>query len=128
MSFSAVRPHPLVPRRWAGSHIDASLAVALAVASVGYVVALAPGGTHRPVTTGAILLAVAGPLALLWRQTAPLMTQAWTSSVVVLNAAAGLVAAGLARDLVAGAERAAEAIDSGGAAHALDRLVEVSNA
>ena len=47
--------------------------------------------------------------------------------IVVLNAAAGLVAAGLARDLVAGVERAAEAIDSGGAGAALDRLVTVSN-
>ncbi len=83
-----VRPHPLVPRRWAGSHIDAWLAGALAVASVGYL-ALPAGGPYRPVTAGAVLLAVVGPLALLWRQTAPLMTQAWTSSVVVLNAGAG---------------------------------------
>ena len=72
-----------------GSHIDAWLAGALAVASVAYLLALAAGGFYRPVTAGAILLAVVGPLALLWRQTAPLVTQACTSSVVVLNSAAG---------------------------------------
>jgi signal transduction histidine kinase len=84
-----VRTHPLVPRRWAGSHIDAWLAGALAVASAAYLLALPAGGPDRPVSPGAVLLAVVGPLALLWRQTAPLATQAWTSSVVVLNAAAG---------------------------------------
>jgi signal transduction histidine kinase len=83
------RPHPLVPRRWAGSHIDAWLAGALAVASVAYLLALPAGGPYRPVSAGAVLLAVVGPLALLWRQTAPLVTQGCTSSVVVLNAAAG---------------------------------------
>lgn len=89
-SSSVVRPHPLVPRRWAGTHIDAWLAGTLAVASVGYLLALPTGDLFPPVTTGGFLLAVVGPLALLWRQTAPLMTQGWTSSVVVLNAAAGL--------------------------------------
>ncbi len=59
------------------------------MASVGYLVALPTGGPFRPVSAGAVLLAVVGPLALLWRQTAPLMTQAATSSVVALNAAAG---------------------------------------
>ena len=48
--------------------------------------------------------------------------------IVVLNAAAGLVAAGLAEDLPAGADLAARAIDEGAAARALERLVEVSNA
>jgi len=65
------------------------LAVSLAVASVAYVLALPAGGPFRPVTAGALLLAAVGPLALLWRQTAPLSTQAWTSFIVVLNAAAG---------------------------------------
>jgi signal transduction histidine kinase len=88
-SFSAVRPHPLVPRRWAGTHVDAWLAGTLAVASVGYLLALPAGGPYRPLTAGAFLLAVVGPLALLWRQTAPLATQAGTSSVVILNSAAG---------------------------------------
>src|SRR3712207_7169010 len=39
------------------------------------------GGPLRPETVGAYVLAVVGPLALLWRQTAPLLTQAATSSV-----------------------------------------------
>jgi anthranilate phosphoribosyltransferase len=46
--------------------------------------------------------------------------------VVVLNAAAGLVAAGAVDDLPAGIERAAASIDSGAAAAALDRLVVAS--
>lgn len=47
--------------------------------------------------------------------------------MVVLNAAAGLVVADVASDLRDGIDRAAEAIDSGAAADALKRLVEVSN-
>jgi anthranilate phosphoribosyltransferase len=47
--------------------------------------------------------------------------------IVVLNAAAGLVAAGLAADLGEGVDLAAGAIDSGRAAAAIDRLVSVSN-
>jgi len=46
--------------------------------------------------------------------------------VVLLNAAAGLVAAGLAIDLAAGIEAAAAAVDGGGARRALGELVEVS--
>jgi anthranilate phosphoribosyltransferase len=46
--------------------------------------------------------------------------------IVVLNAAAGLVVGDLAPDLAAGVTMAAEAIDSGRAATALDRLVEAS--
>jgi anthranilate phosphoribosyltransferase len=48
--------------------------------------------------------------------------------IVVLNAAAGLVAAGLAGDMAAGLDHARAAIDGGSAAHALDRMVEVSSA
>lgn len=48
--------------------------------------------------------------------------------IVVLNAAAGLVAAGHATDITSGMTRAAEAIDSGGATAALERLVRASNA
>ncbi|MGH8995110.1 MAG: anthranilate phosphoribosyltransferase [Acidimicrobiales bacterium] len=44
----------------------------------------------------------------------------------VLNAAAGLVVAGLTPDLVAGIEMSAAAIDSGAAAGVLDRLVAAS--
>jgi anthranilate phosphoribosyltransferase len=47
---------------------------------------------------------------------------------VLLNAAAGLVAAGVADDLVEGIAVGAEAIDQGRAAGALDDLVRVSNA
>jgi len=46
--------------------------------------------------------------------------------VVVLNAAAGLLVAGVAPDLADGVEQAAAAIDSGAAAAALDRLVVAS--
>jgi anthranilate phosphoribosyltransferase len=46
--------------------------------------------------------------------------------VVVLNAAAGLVAAGKSTDVAEGLALAADAIDSGRARAALDRLVEVS--
>jgi anthranilate phosphoribosyltransferase len=43
--------------------------------------------------------------------------------LVLLNAAAAIYAGGLAPDLAAGLERAAEAIDSGAAATVLERLV-----
>ncbi|HWL44141.1 MAG TPA: anthranilate phosphoribosyltransferase [Ilumatobacter sp.] len=48
--------------------------------------------------------------------------------IVVLNAAAGLVVAGLADDLADGVGRAAAAIDSGAATAALERLVAESQA
>lgn len=48
--------------------------------------------------------------------------------VVLVNAAAAIVAADLTGDLGEAMERAADAIDSGRARAALDRLVEVSNA
>jgi anthranilate phosphoribosyltransferase len=48
--------------------------------------------------------------------------------IVVLNAAAGLIAAGMAADLAEGLSAAAAAIDDGRAARALDQLIEVSNA
>ena len=47
--------------------------------------------------------------------------------VVVLNAAAGLVAAGRVEDMKAGLDMAADAIDSGGASRVLDLMVEASN-
>nr|AIA13243.1 Oxidoreductase molybdopterin binding domain protein [uncultured bacterium] len=46
--------------------------------------------------------------------------------IVLLNAAAALVVAGTVTDLGAGIEAAAESVDSGAAATALDRLVAVS--
>ena len=48
--------------------------------------------------------------------------------IVVLNAAAGLVVAGVAPDLVDGCERAAAAIDSGAAAAKLHDLIELTAA
>ncbi len=48
--------------------------------------------------------------------------------IVCLNAAAALVAAGLADDLASGVGAACASIDDGGAAAALDRLVAISNA
>src|SRR5205807_9422058 len=48
--------------------------------------------------------------------------------IVLLNAAAGLVAAGVTDDLAGGLERAATSIDSGAAAGVLERLVAVSQA
>jgi len=47
--------------------------------------------------------------------------------IAVLNAAAALVVADAARDLREGLERAAQAVDSGAAKEALERLVAVSN-
>jgi anthranilate phosphoribosyltransferase len=47
--------------------------------------------------------------------------------IVALNAAAGLVVAGVADDLADGLARATESIDSGAAAAALDRLVAASH-
>jgi anthranilate phosphoribosyltransferase len=47
--------------------------------------------------------------------------------IVSLNAAAGLVAAGIASDFSDGIERASEAIDSGRSAAALDSLIQTSN-
>ncbi len=48
--------------------------------------------------------------------------------IVILNAAAALIVAGVARDLKEGAERAANAIDTGAARKALDDLVRITNA
>ena len=48
--------------------------------------------------------------------------------IVLLNAAAGLVAAGLVDELAAGVARAAASIDEGAAAAALERLVKESTA
>ena len=47
--------------------------------------------------------------------------------IVLLNAAAGLVVAGIAESIAEGVERAATAIDSAAAATALERMVAVSN-
>ena len=48
--------------------------------------------------------------------------------IAAFNAAAGLVVAGAAPDLRSGVERAQEALDTGAARGALDKLVAASNA
>jgi anthranilate phosphoribosyltransferase len=48
--------------------------------------------------------------------------------IALINAAAGLVVAGAARDLDDGVKRAAHAVDEGAAAATLEKLAEVSNA
>ena len=47
--------------------------------------------------------------------------------IAVLNAAAGLVVAGVSEDLAAGVERAGAVIDGGEAARVLDELVRISS-
>ncbi len=47
--------------------------------------------------------------------------------IVILNAAAALVVAGLARTIAEGIAPVAEAIDSGNAARSLEKLIEISN-
>ena len=48
--------------------------------------------------------------------------------IVLLNAAAGLIAAGVADDMASGLEKAARAVDSGDATESLERLIETSRA
>jgi len=48
--------------------------------------------------------------------------------IVLLNAAAALAVAGKAEDIASGLSPAAESIDTGAAAEALDKLIELSNA
>ena len=47
--------------------------------------------------------------------------------IVLMNAGAGLLVAGLAENLKDGAEKAAQSIDSGAAKQALEKLIAVSN-
>jgi len=75
--------------RWVGTRVDVCLAAGLAVLAVLQVLLVPVGPPYEPVTEGRLLLAVLGPAALLWRQTAPLVAQAGTSGTIVVNAAAG---------------------------------------
>jgi signal transduction histidine kinase len=75
--------------RWTGTRTDAWLAGGLAVLAVLHVLLLPVRPLYEPVSEGRLLLAVLGPLALLWRQTAPVVAQAGASTTVVVNAAAG---------------------------------------
>jgi signal transduction histidine kinase len=78
------RGHP-----WGVTRPDAWLAGAVAVATVGIVLAAPTAAPYRPVDALAVVLAVAGPLALLWRQVLPLAALAVAGLVIVANAAAG---------------------------------------
>jgi signal transduction histidine kinase len=80
---------PKAQGRWVGTRVDAWLAAGLAVLAVLQVLFLPVGPQYQPVTEGRLLLAVLGPAALLWRQTAPLVAQSGASGTVVVNAAAG---------------------------------------
>jgi len=76
-------------RAWAGTHVDAVLAAVLVVVSVGFVLAVPADPPYEPASGLTVLLAAAGPVALLWRQTAPLLAQAGTALAVAGTAAAG---------------------------------------
>ncbi len=82
-------PRTVAAGRWAGTHVDAWLAGGLAVLAVLHVLVLAGAPLYEPVDEGRLLLAALGPLALLWRQTAPLVAQAGASATIAVNAAAG---------------------------------------
>ncbi len=71
------------------TRLDAWLAAGLAVLAVAHALLLPSGPPYRSDDALRLLLAAAGPLALLWRQTSPLLAQAGASSVVVLNAIVG---------------------------------------
>jgi len=70
------------------SRADVVLAGVLAVASTGFIFVPA-NPLYRPADAAALALAVAGSLALLWRQAAPLATLTVAGAVLVGNAAAG---------------------------------------
>jgi len=82
-------PRPQAARPWAGTRIDAVLAVAMAVVSVGLVLAVPAEPPYEPVDTVTLVAAAAGPLALVWRQTAPLIAQAGAGLAIVATSAAG---------------------------------------
>jgi signal transduction histidine kinase len=76
-------------RPWGVTRPDLWLAGAVAVATVGTALAAPTAAPYRPVDAVAVVLAVAGPLALLWRQVLPLCALAASGLVIVANAAAG---------------------------------------
>ncbi len=82
--------HPPVTRhRWWPARADAWLAGALASVSVLWTTAEV-GALDRPVDALTLVLAAAGPLALLWRQTAPLAVLTGTCAVLVACQATGV--------------------------------------
>ncbi len=82
-------PPPVTRHRWWPARADAWLAGALAGVSVVWT-ATQLGAPDRPVDALVLVLAAAGPLALLWRQTAPLLALAGAGGVVVVCEAAGV--------------------------------------
>src|SRR3712207_9213756 len=66
---------------------SAVLAVLLAAVSLAFVLGVPAGPPYEPAGVVTGILAVAGPMTLLWRQTAPLAAQAGTSSAIVATAA-----------------------------------------
>ena len=77
------------PAGWAGTRLDAVLAGGLAVVSVGLALALPAEPPYEPLDAVTLIAAAAGPLALVWRQTAPLVAQAGAGLAIVATAAAG---------------------------------------
>ena len=77
-------PHPQAARPWwAGTRVDAVLAGAMAVVSVGLALAVPAEPPYEPPDAVTLAAAAAGPLALVWRQTAPSWRRpgpAWPSS------------------------------------------------
>ncbi|MGY1683869.1 sensor histidine kinase [Geodermatophilus sp. SYSU D01176] len=71
------------------SRTDAALTGALAAATVAVALTMPAAPPYRPVDAAAVALAVAGPLALLWRSAAPLASLVAADLVLVVNAAAG---------------------------------------
>jgi signal transduction histidine kinase len=65
------------------------LAGAMAVVSVGLTLAMPADPPYEPVDAVSLVAAAAGPLALFWRSTAPLVAQAGTGLAIVATAAAG---------------------------------------
>ena len=61
----------------------------MAVLSIGLILAVPDGAPYRPVNTLALVLAAFAPVALLWRQAAPLTVLAVTCLVIVVDAAVG---------------------------------------
>ena len=71
------------------TRLDVVLAGGLAVVSVGLALALPDEPPYEAVDAVTVIAAAAGPLALVWRQAAPLVAQAGTSLAIVATAAAG---------------------------------------
>jgi signal transduction histidine kinase len=61
----------------------------MAVVSVGLALALPADPPYEPVNAVTLLAAAAGPLSLVWRQTAPLAAQAGSALAIVATAAVG---------------------------------------